>query len=992
MAKESGRHKKRFSLVLLVGALVAHTIPATALDPRRAITQYVHETWGVQNGLPQGSIQAMVQTRDGYVWLGTMEGLARFDGVRFSVFDRSSTPVLPHNEVAALCEDRAGRLWIGTWGGLVLLEQGRFRAVPLPEDLRDTPVNALVESQGGGMWIGTAKGLLHRDPGGSVARYTSKEGLLSEEITTLLRDGQGTLWIGTPGGLNRLREGKLEGEMAAPLRDGILSLYEDRAGSLWITTSHGGLYQAPKRDCSRISRQVGLPGERLWAVHEDREGSLWVGTSTHGVMRQRGGRWEEFTTRDGLSFDIVISFHEDREGALWIGTDGGGLDRLRDGKVATMGTKEGLPYEDIWTVFEDAEGTLWLGSAGGGLVRVRQGEIRGFKNPGGTTMRPIAADRQGVLWVGGWGNGLFRLQKDRLVPHRSSPAFITVLHPDRAGNLWIGSEREGLAVLRAGSERTLTSKDGLPDDTVRAIQEDRQGNIWVATEGGLVFFRGGALEDRKVFTTREGLPHNTVLELYEDEEGVLWIGTYGGGLARHQGTGFTVFNKAVGLFNDVIYRILDDRQGHLWMSSNKGIFAVSKSELGDFAAGKRSAIRSVAYGTSDGMRSIECNGFFQPAGWRSRDGRLWFPTIKGVVVVEPDRIKVNPIPPPVNLERAMLGDTMLPLQDGIELGPGKNNLEFHYTALSLLEPPKVAFRYRLEGFNDDWVDAGARRVAYYTNIPPGSYRFRVIAANNDGIWNQDGISYAFLVRPFFYQTAPFYVLCAGGLAFGGFGLYRFRVRHLRAQQRELEALVAERTRQLEASNRELETINDRLESANDQLERLATEDGLTGVFNRRHFGDVLEQEWKRALRDGTEMALLMIDIDHFKKLNDAYGHPTGDECLRRVAAAIKAAIRRPADLAARYGGEEFSVLLPGTSTEGASAMAERIRADVEALGFPHRLSTFEHVTISCGAAALHPERGQSPSELVERADKALYGAKESGRNRVATAAAPAKAS
>jgi diguanylate cyclase (GGDEF)-like protein len=968
-------------LLLAIGLLGSAPF-VLCLDGTRRITQYVHETWGVGDGLPQGSIQTLVQTRDGYLWLGTMEGLARFDGRRFSVFDRSTTPALPHNDIAALCEDRAGRLWVGTWGGLAVLENDQFRPVSLPERVRELPINSLVEGPDGALWIGTTKGLLRRDPGGTFITYTAKEGLLSEDITTLLIDREGTLWIATPKGLNRLSNGGLTSETAPALNEGVLALYEDRDASLWVTTSRGGLYLAPQKQFSKLARQEGLPNQRLWAVHQDHDGEIWVGTSTMGVMRRKNRGWERLSTKEGLSFDIVNAFYEDREGALWIGTDGGGLDRLRDGKVSTFGKPEGLPEEDVWTAFEDSRGTLWFGTAAGGLISLQGERIRQLRPASGATTKPMAEDSRGRLWVGGWGEGLLRLEKDRLVPQLRSPADITVLHPDRSGALWIGSEHEGLVVLREGRPQSLTSREGLPHDTVRAITEDRQGNVWVGTERGLLVLTGGRFEDRKVYTTRDGLPHDTVLDLYEDSEGVLWIGTYGGGLACFQAGRFTAFRKADGLFNDVIYKILEDRQGRFWLSSNKGIFTVARAELQDFVAGRRSAIHSTPYGTTDGMRSPECNGFIQPAGWKARDGRLYFPTIKGVVIVEPDRIKLNLLPPPMRLEQALLNDRALPRQDGIELGPGKKNLEFHYTALSLLDPPKVAFRYLLEGFNDDWVDAGTRRVAYYTNIPPGSYRFRVIAANNDGVWNHGGVSYAFRVRPHFYQTTTFYLLCGSGVGLLGFGVYRLRVKQLRERQHELEALVAERTRQLAASNVELETINDRLERANEQLERLATEDGLTGVFNRRHFGEVLDQEWKRATREGTEIALLMIDIDHFKKLNDTYGHPTGDECLTRVARAIKAAIHRPADLTARYGGEEFVVLLPDTSLEGAAVMGEKIRGDVEALAFPHRLSSYEHVTISCGAAALRPEPGLLPADLGERADRALYEAKESGRNRV----------
>jgi diguanylate cyclase (GGDEF)-like protein len=976
------------SRVLLTLGLLASTPFAFGLDTTRRVTQYVHDTWGVQDGLPQGSIQTLVQTRSGYLWLGTMEGLARFDGIRFTVFDRSTTPALPHNDIAALCEDRAGRLWIGTWGGLAVLENGKFRPETLPEMLRDHPVNVLAEGLEGALWIGTTKGLARRDSGGNFVVYTARDGLASEDITALLVDREGTLWIATPKGLNRLSNGALGSETAPVLREGVLALFEDRDSSLWLTTSRSGLHLAPQKQFARLSRQDGLPRERLWAVHQDRDGGLWVGTSTNGVMRRRNGGWERLSTKEGLSLNIVNGFHEDREGALWIGTDGGGLDRLRDGKLSTFGKTEGLPEEDVWTAFEDSRGTIWLGTAGaGGLFALQGGRIRQLPAPSGVTTKPIAEDAKGRLWVGGWDQGLLRLEKDRLVPQLESPAHITVLHADRSGGLWMGGEREGLAVLREGRVQWLTSRNGLPHDTVRAIIEDRQGNIWVGTEKGLVVLTGARFENAKVYTTRDGLPHDTVLDLHEDAEGVLWIGTYGGGLARFQDGRFAAFKKSDGLFNDVIYKILEDGRGRFWLSSNKGIFTVVRAELQGFAAGRLPAIRSTPYGASDGMRTPECNGFIQPAGWKARDGRLYFPTIKGVVIVDPDRIKLNLLPPPVNLEQALLNDRVLPREDGIELAPGKKNLEFQYTALSLLDPPKVSFRYLLEGFNDEWVEAGTRRVAYYTNIPPGSYRFRVVAANNDGVWNHGGVSYAFRVKRPFYQTSSFYLACASGLGLLGFAVYRLRVKQLRERQRELEALVAERTRQLEVSNAELETSNDRLERANEQLERLATEDGLTGIFNRRHFGEVLEQEWKRAMREGTEIALLMIDIDHFKKLNDAYGHPTGDECLCRVARTIRTTIHRPADLAARYGGEEFAVLLPDTSLEGAAAMGEKIRLDVEALAFPHRSSSYEHVTISCGAAALLPAPGGSPAQLVEQADRALYEAKETGRNRVVKARA-----
>ena len=305
-----------------------------------------------------------------------------------------------------------------------------------------------------------------------------------------------------------------------------------------------------------------------------------------------------------------------------------------------------------------------------------------------------------------------------------------------------------------------------------SITGDGEGNVWVGTDRGLSRIAPGRFGRITNFTAREGLPQETVFDVYVDARGVAWIGTYGGGLVRMEKDKLTVYDKKVGLFDDVVYRVLEDGAGRLWMSSNRGVFSVARQELEDFAAGKARSIGSVSFGLSDGMRSVECNGWYQPAGWRARDGRLWFPTVHGLAVIDPARLRRNEVVPPVLLERLLVDAAEVPLRDGFELPPGRKRLEFHYTALSLLEPARVAFRYRLEPFDEGWVDAGGRRVAYYTNLPPGPYRFQVAAANNDGVWNEQGAGLAFAQKPRFTQTSWFYVLCAAGAVLFGFFLHR----------------------------------------------------------------------------------------------------------------------------------------------------------------------------------------------------------------------------
>jgi diguanylate cyclase (GGDEF)-like protein len=961
--------------------------PARALDPQRRVTQYVHDLWQLQQGLPQGSVQSMHQSRDGYLWVGTLEGAARFDGVRFTVFDKRNTEGFKHNDVQVICEDARGRLWFGTWSGLTVLEEGRFRYVPLPESFRDSAVNALVEAKDGGLWVGTSKGLLHHD-GSAFRGYTAADGLAADAVTALLVDPSGTLWIGTGAGLDRMEQGRIAHVKGTLATDGILSLYRDRQGALWVATGRLGLFTARPEALDTVPARGLLPGERVWATLEDRDGNYWLATGGQGVVRLRDGRTESYGTRDGLSLDTVLSLFEDREGALWIGTDGTGLDRLRDARVTTLAAREGLPDEYVWTVLEDRAGRVWMGTNTAGLVQLDGAAVRSFAASGASGHRRINAmveDGQGTLVVASSGQGVLRFEQGRLVPHplaSSLPAFVNALYADREGNLWVGGEHGGVFVVRGTELRAIGRREGLVDDEVRVIAGDAEGNVWVGTDHGLSRIAAGRFGRITNFTAREGLPQETVFDVHVDGRGVAWVGTYGGGLVRMEKDKLTVYDRKVGLFDDVVYRILDDGRGRLWMSSNKGVFSASLQELDDFAAGKTKAIQSAAFGLSDGMRSVECNGWWQPAGWRARDGRLWFPTVRGLAVIDPARLRRNEVVPPVVVEKMVDDAGEVALRDGLVLPPGRKRVEFHYTALSLLEPSRVAFRYKLEPFDDAWVDAGGRRAAYYTNIPPGQYRFRVMAANNDGVWNQDGAGVAFEQKPRFTQTAWFYVLGALGAVVFGFFLHRVQVAGLHALRSRLEHEVHKRTQLLEQKQAELEARNRQLDQVNTQLEHLAVEDGLTGLFNRRYLNDTLDKEWARAARDKAQVALVLIDIDHFKKLNDAYGHPTGDERLRQVADVLRNSIHRPGDVAARYGGEEFALLLPGTMQAGAGLLADRVRRAVEALDLPHQESAYQRVTLSCGVAAMWPNAKNAPAALVERADHALYRAKQEGRNRV----------
>ncbi len=779
--------------------------------------------------------------------------------------------------------------------------------------------------------------------------------------------------------MNRLRDGKFTvyGPADGFPAEIVQALLVDANGELWIGTDGGGLVRRRRNKFEAFTRKDGLSSDTIETLQEDRDGNLWIGTRGGGLARYAGGQFSAFAPPEGLSDDTVLAIREDVEGSLWIGTVAGGLNRLKDGKFTAYTHKEGLSSDRIRTIYEDHEGAIWLGTRGAGVNRFADGKFTSFTSKDGLSgdfVRSIYEDGQDRLWIGTWGDGLDRLEserdRNRFHVYRRKDGLpseiVRCMYRDRAGTLWVGTDDGGLVAVRDGKFQVYGRADGLSSDTVLAIVQDREGALWIGTEnGGLNRFADGRFT---AFTRKDGLSDDTVLALYEDADGCLWIGTDGGGLNRLRDGKFTRYTRRDGLFDDVQYQILEDGRGNLWMSCSRGIFQVPRQQLEEFAEGTRNTVTSVSYGRADGMRTAECSGFTQPAGWKTRDGHLWFPTIEGAVVIDPDRIKTNATPPPVVIEEMLVNRSVVSTSSPAEISPGRGDLEFHYTGLSFVDPERVRFRYILEGFDREWVDAGTRRTAFYTNIPAGWYTFRVTACNNDGIWNENGASAHFRLRPSFRDTPWFFGLCAAGLALSGYGVSRVRAARARAREGELGRQVAERTLQLE--------------EANAKLQNLSELDALTGIANRRRFEETLAREWRRATRDGLPLSLVMIDIDYFKDFNDAHGHQVGDQCLRRVAHEIRGALTRPGDLLARYGGEEFAAILPSTPLRGAEAVAEVLRARVESMATRHPKAPKGVVTISLGVATAPPGTTSSPEGLVAEADEALYRAKRAGRNRV----------
>jgi PAS domain S-box-containing protein len=865
-------------------------------DRRIPIVEYVHNVWQAAQGLPQNAVQAIAQTPDGYLWLATQEGLVRFDGVRLAIFDRKSTLEITNNDMRALCVTKDGALWIGTFlGDLIQLKDGKFTSYSSKQELGGYGVSAIYEDASQNLWVGTRGGGLFRLSGGEFIAYTTKNGLVNDSVSSITGDSTGRVWIGTDGGLSREQDGKfLNYTVAEGLSsDKVLSLLSLGHDSLWIGTG-AGLDHLQNNKFTPYTVKNGLANNSVSSIYRDSAGDLWIGTQG-GLSRLQSGKFENYTEKNGLSDNSVDAIYEDPEGSLWVGTMNGGLNQFRKGRFTTHGTAEGLSNPVIWTVTEDHAGNIWAGTDGGGLNKFADGKFSAYTTAqglSGNTIGALFTAADGSVWVS-TNKGLDHMHdgkittftaKDGLPGRRESSGLapdvlVKAITQSPDGTLWFGTDGGGLCKYRDGKFLTYTTDNGLPSNMILWVTSRRDGGIWIGTVRGLSKFADGKFTN---FSTKDGLASDSIMSMYEDPQDVLWIGTQAG-LSRMDDDKFTTYTTRQGLYDDLMFQILEDDKGNLWLSCNKGIFRVSKKELNDFAAGKIQSVTSTPYGVADGMKSRETDGGVQPAGWKSHDGKLWFPTIQGVVTIDANGMETNSWIPPVHVEQLIAGHTAIEIPEQVRLPAGTGSLEFNYTALSFLAPDKVQFRYKLDDFDKEWIDAGTRRTAYYTNIPPGDYRFTVIASNNDGIWNTTGASVYIHIAPQFYQTYWFYTLCTLVLVASVAGLYRLRMKSVKAREKDLVLRVNERTLDLQQEIAQRERIDLELGLAEEKY-RGIFENAIVGIFQTTPEGKYLSANSAMARIYGFDSAEELITT-HEDVGRQAYVDPNRRADFKRILEA-----------------------------------------------------------------------------------------------------------
>jgi signal transduction histidine kinase/ligand-binding sensor domain-containing protein/CheY-like chemotaxis protein len=771
---------------------------------------YAGNAYRQSQGLPQSTVLSGMQTSDGYIWIGTRGGLARFDGVHFTVFDEHGRDSLRDNEVWALAEGDDSSVWIGTYGGgLSWCKDGRLTTYTTKDGLVNDFITAILADHDGGVWVATDGGLSHFTKG-RFTNYVASDGLTNVELKALYAEDDGTLLIGTTKGAlvrlqdHRFRPVSIDGPTP---QAAITAIVGDRDANLWIGAIDG-LYRVRAGRSTRYTAANGLGSTSINALHVDRDGTVWIGTEDGLVRYDRHHETFHSLAEAATSVRSVTTIFSDHEGSLWIGSRNDGLVRMNQGLFVTYSTTEGLADDTVTAVLQDKNGDIWIGTANG-LSRLRGGEISTFRvnDPmSGNRIAALAEDRAGHFWVA-FEPGVYQLEIDPACPQRPCAySFVPLtdiprlhmrdIYEDRSGTIWMASNSDGVLRYKDHQLTTFTTRNGLSHNAVRGIVQDQDGNMWIATRGGgLDRWKDGRFT---AYTERDGLASDLVQALYLDQENVLWIATRRG-VNRLKDGRLTTYHPNMGLYADHVYGFMDDDQGNMWMTCSKGVFRVRKQQLTDFAEGRTTSVSSVAYGFAHGLKSTVGSVASHPVIFKTTDGRMWFATIRGAAVIDPRKLSTNLLPPPLHIDTMTVDGRPFGSHDSHDAGeapPGRGDIAIQYTAPSFLAPERVRFKYQLEGYDANWVDAGDRRAAYYSNIPPGHYTFRVLAANADGIWNETGASIAFTLQPHAYQTYWFYGLCGAAVILSAAGLHGRRTALLRTRAQELVRVVDEQTHEL----------------------------------------------------------------------------------------------------------------------------------------------------------------------------------------------------
>jgi ligand-binding sensor domain-containing protein/signal transduction histidine kinase len=947
-------------------AWLAVSPSAWALDPGKALSQFPHRVWQTENGLPQSSTLALAQTPDGYLWVGTFEGLARFDGERFTVFDPANTAALLDRSITALAVDRSGTLWINTNQGMAGMRGGSFFPVHLPSNVVVRDVHQLFPARDGSVWIATfGSGLVWMSEN-RFQVWKTEQGLASNEVLALAEDNAGGLWVATSAGLQRWNGSKfLPGPSLEGLSSLVSSLAVDEQGTLWVGTDGGIVYQL-REGGLRPVQEVSLPGSTISALLADRRGALWVASRGQGLLRLANGQTSHLPPKEGLEGSIFCLL-EDAEGSLWLGMGANGLYRLKDAPFTPYGTPEGMGHDVVTALREARDGSLWFSTLGGGISRWMNGQMSTWSKGDGlmdNQIYGIAEGRDGTLWFASrkgliqWRDGVFTNLPE--LGQSSKPAVGYAIYEDEHDTLWAGT-RQGLSQWDGNQFTELAGQEKVLGATVRVLERRAAGGFWIGTEGGgLAWYDKG----RVLPISSRGNPLRGDVRSILEDDGTLWIGTTDG-LFRWKNGRFSMrMTRTQGLFDDVILNILADGRGNLWMTCNKGIFRVSRQELEAVADGRLSHVTSRSYGTEDGMRAQECNSLGGSAGIRARDGRLWFPTIRGAVAYDESFEKKSAPLPPALVEELWVDGRQVPASQWTHLPPGEGRVEIHYTSPALGSPDRLRFRYQIEGVDTNWVDAGPRRFAVYTRLPPGDHRFLVQVLSSEGGQPLSQAEVVFHMEPRFFETTLFRVACGLAAVLVLAGGLKLRLRRALQRELQLQARVDERTAELALRLQQLETARERLAHA-EKLAAMGTlADGVGHEINNP-LAYILSN-LRFLSKEMSTFKKSEEDVERWQEVEEALSDALqGAERVRKIVQALRTLARAQVEPPRRvelHATLDHALEMMDPELRSRARIVQEYGAPLAVLGDETRLSQVFHQLLINAAQAI--PKGQPESHEI----------------------------
>ncbi|MBN8481165.1 MAG: diguanylate cyclase [Xanthomonadales bacterium] len=978
------------TLLRLAAAAVVLTAatPARALDPDRAVDEFTVTGWTMQDGLPHNLVHQIAQDHDGFLWISTWEGAARFNGRSFTAFDASSAAGPGIVGVRGLLVEADGSILFGsTRAGVRRLQAGHWDALG-GDDAQRLKVTNLLRDRDGALWIGTEDSLYRLERDGRLRAAGAQFGLPGNFIYALSQTRDGELLVGTSIGLHRLREGRFEplGEALGIPTATIRTIVAAADGSLRV----GGDGGAWRIDAA-LTHAERFFSERVVSIIEDSHQVLWISTMANGVARLRGDRLETIGAQRGIIGRGTSALFEDREGLIWVGTTNG-LFRIADGVAHGLTHADGLRDDYVRSILETADGAIWIGHAVG-VDRWVEGRMEHIdlaaRGHPASSVLALAKANGGGVWLGTYDQGVLRIggSDDPRLPTRLDRRdglqanHVRAIAQTRDGTLWIGTS-EGLAAWKDGAMRRFGRAEGLPSDYTRLLHEGRDGTLWIGTTTGIAALAtDGGL---RAWSSESGFPAEGVFDVLDDEDGTLWIAT-DHGIVRMRDGRFTRYDNASGLPSESVFRVLDDGLGTLWMSSNRGLFGVRRADFAALDEGRLPSLRVDVIDQADGMPSSQANGGSAPAGTRTRNGELWFPTAGGIAVLYPaqtGRASSNPVP--IAFEQFSVNGAVRPLQPPMILPADTRRLAIDYAGISLRATRDVRYRYRLTGFDSRWLEAGSMTSAVFTNLPPGQFRFEVQAMRHPVDWNRPGLAepeaIEIEIEAPFWRQSWFLAFVAIGLLALVVGLHRWRMASLRHREHRLADIVERRTRELSEKNVALKQVQRQHREALHQLSHQANHDVLTGLPNRRAGDLLLRERLESARRGGPSFCVGLLDIDHFKRINDEFGHDTGDAVIRMVAQVLREALGDEV-FVGRHGGEEFLLSADCDDLVAMHARADALRRRIAAT--PVGTGDLElRCTVSIGIATWG-ERDDARG-LLALADRRLYLAKQRGRDQVAS--------